>query len=518
MKTLLPNVSSPCPLRRGTKTYGLRSSIPLWRGQGEELKLRILFLAFLFIGSLNLLQAQSNYSLEDIIMMGQTRAIAARNAETRKTTSYWEWKSYQANLKPQITLNGRLPGLSRISQEVRQPDGGIQFLPIFQSNIYSELTLSQPIAATGATVFVSSALQRVDDFSQETSLYNASPLQVGFVQPLFTFNPLKWDKKIEPLRYQESQQEFLASMENIAVNSLDLFFIQMIAQIDYEIAKINLRNTDTIFQITEEKYEMGKASLNDVLQLKLEKLKAAKSLALAEQDMETAGLQLGSYISTPNAQALQLSLPEELPILAISQENALAQARQNLPNAIAFKRRAMEAEMGIAEAKGATGFSANLVGSIGFNKSGKAFGEAYQSPSQQQILSLEFSLPIVDWGRAKSQVETAAANRQLVQYEIKQDSTNLEQVILTELTLLRRYADQVALNKEVDTLAQMRYQIAQDRFLINKLSITDLSIALQEKDKAKRDYVLSLWNYWRSYYRIRELTLYDFKLNQKITY
>ncbi|MEL7339661.1 MAG: TolC family protein, partial [Bacteroidota bacterium] len=251
---------------------------------------------------------------------------------------------------------------------------------------------------------------------------------------------------------------------------------------------------------------------------KLEKLKAAKSLALAEQDMETAGLQLGSYISFPDAQRLQLDLPEELPTVVISQEAALAQAQQNLPNAIAFKRRALEAEMGIAEAKGATGFSANLAGSIGFNQSGKAFGEAYQSPTQQQLISLEFSLPIVDWGRAKSQIETATANRQLVQYEIKQDSINLEQVLLTELTLLRRYADQVALNKEVDALAQMRYKIAQDRFLINQLSITDLSIALQEKDQAKRDYVQSLWNYWRSYYRIRELTLYDFQRNQKIHY
>uniref|UniRef100_UPI000FB8D2DA TolC family protein n=1 Tax=Okeania hirsuta TaxID=1458930 RepID=UPI000FB8D2DA len=126
--------------------------------------------------------------------------------------------------------------------------------------------------------------------------------------------------------------------------------------------------------------------------------------------------------------------------------------------------------------------------------------------------------PIMDWGRAKSRVETAKANRQLVMYEIEQDSINFDQILLTELTLLRRYAKQVELNQEVDDLAQMRYQIAQDRFLINKLSITDLSIALQEKDQAKRDYVQSLWDYWKSYYRIRELTLFDFTLNQHITH
>ena len=464
------------------------------------------------------IRAQRSHSLEEIILMGQSQAIAARKAATLKTTSYWEWKSYQANLKPQVTLSGRLPGFSRISQEVLQPDGSILFQSISQSNISTQVSLSQPIVATGATVFVGTDLQRFDDFTTDNSLYNATPFQLGLMQPLFAFNQLKWDKKIEPLRYQESQQEFHANMENIAVEVLDYFFIQLIAQIDYEIAKVNLNNTDTIFKITEEKFEMGKASRNDVLQLKLEKLKAAKSVALAEQDMETAHLQLGSFINYRGDVSLFLQLPEELPLLEIPTEKALEQAHKNRPNSIAFKRRALEAEMGISEAKGSRGFSANLVGSIGFNKSDKRFSEAYRNPIEQQTISLEFSLPIMDWGRAKSRVETAKANRQLVLYEIEQDSINFDQILLTELTLLRRYAKQVELNKEVDELAQMRYQIAQDRFLINKLSITDLSIALQEKDQAKRDYVQSLWDYWKSYYRIRELTLFDFTLNQHITH
>ena len=464
------------------------------------------------------LLAQTSYGLEEIIRMGQSQAIAARKAATLKTTQFWEWKMYQASLKPQVVLDGRLPGFSRISQEVRQPDGTIQFQSISQSNINTVVSLRQPILATGATVYVGTELQRFDDFTSESSLYNGTPFQLGLIQPIFAFNRLKWDKKIEPLKYKESQQEFLANMENIAVNALDYFFIQMIAQIDYEIAQQNLSNTDTIFKITEEKFEMGKASRNDVLQLKLERLKAVKSVALAEQDMETAGLQLSSYINYRDAENLKLSLPEELPLVEIPTEKALTEASKNRPNSIAFKRRALEAEMGIAEARGSRGFSANLIGSVGYNKSDKLLENVYQNPTQQQTLSIEFTLPIIDWGRAKSRVETAKANRQLVQYEIEQDSINFDQVLLTELTLLRRYAKQVSLNKEVDDLAQMRYQIAQEAFLINKLSITDLSIAIQEKDNAKRDYVRSLWDYWRSYYRIRELTLYDFRLNQIITH
>ena len=46
------------------------------------------------------------------------------------------------------------------------------------------------------------------DFDRERTIYNGRPFSIGFEQPLFGFNELRWDKKIEPLRYQESQQHF----------------------------------------------------------------------------------------------------------------------------------------------------------------------------------------------------------------------------------------------------------------------------------------------------------------------
>ncbi|RQH22481.1 hypothetical protein D5R40_30915 [Okeania hirsuta] len=56
----------------------------------------------------------------------------------------------------------------------------------------------------------------------------------------------------------------------------------------------------------------------------------------------------------------------------------------------------------------------------------------------------------------------------------------------------------------------MRYQIAQDRFLINKLSITDLSIALQEKDQANEITFNRFGTTGRAIIEFAELTLFDF--------
>ncbi|MEX2336235.1 MAG: TolC family protein, partial [Fulvivirga sp.] len=64
--------------------------------------------------------------------------------------------------------------------------------------------------------------------------------------------------------------------------------------------------------------------------------------------------------------------------------------------------------------------------------------------------------------------------------------------------------------KKSDEVAQERYNVAQNRYLIGKIDITNLNIALEEKDEAKTSYIQALRSFWTAYYNLRRLTLYDF--------
>ena len=72
--------------------------------------------------------------------------------------------------------------------------------------------------------------------------------------------------------------------------------------------------------------------------------------------------------------------------------------------------------------------------------------------------------------------------------------------------------------EEADKVAENGYQIALKKFQNGEISITDLNISLAERESAKRDYISTLEAYWRSYYNLRILTLYDFEMHQKIWY
>jgi outer membrane protein TolC len=133
-------------------------------------------------------------------------------------------------------------------------------------------------------------------------------------------------------------------------------------------------------------------------------------------------------------------------------------------------------------------------------------------------VQLEFDIPILDWGRSKSRTNTAQANLQFTQYAVEQDKQAFTQEIVTQVTLFDMMKDQLELTARTDSIASEKYNIAQQRYVLGNLSITDLSIAFQEKDQAKRDYIAALRDFWGAYYQLRYLSLYDFEKNQKITY
>ena len=457
-------------------------------------------------------------TLQQIVEMAKEKSIASKQALTTKETRYWQYRTYRSNYQPQLALNGTLPGYNKTFTEVVQPDGTIQFQSVHNNNSSLNLSFSQSIAATGGTVFGTTQLQRFDDFDRKNTLYNGVPFGIGYAQPLWQFNPLRWDKKIEPLKFDESKQAFIESMEQIAITANGYFFDLLLAQVNLQIAETNLVNTQKIQQVADEKYGLGKISKNEILQLQLEHLKAQKAVGIAKRDMEIATLNLRSYTGLQNTEKIALSLPYSNISMDVSPGKVLEEAYANRSDAIAFTRRMAEANRDVAKAKGDNGLNAMLTAQIGYSKSADVIPKVYKSPQDQQEIQLIFTIPILDWGRSKSRTKTAEANLQFTQYSVEQDKQIFTQQIVTQVTLFDMMKDQIVLTATADSIASEKYQIAKDRYVLGNLSITDLSIAFQEKDQAKRDYISALRDFWGAYYQLRYLSLYDFEKNEKIKY
>ena len=463
-------------------------------------------------------QAQQAFTLDDIIHRAKTQSPSSKWAETRKETRFWAYRSFRTDYNPQLRLEGDVPVYYKSVNQIIQQDGTIRYLPVQQTNNSLTLGLFQPVPFTGGTISANSGLGFFKDYNDESNLseqWRGSVFYVALNQPLFSFNRYRWNKRIQPLLYEESKREYVEEMEEIAGRAVQRFFNVLEQQINHQIATFNLANNDTIYQIEQGRYNIGTTSLDKLLQVELQLLTSRQQVAQATLDLETARLQLRSYIGLNDGEQFQLVLPEQIPSFDVNVDEALAYAEKNRADHIGFERRRLEGEADIARAKG-NRFQVAARAAYGLNNNGLVLNDVYQSPTEQQQFSLGFSVPVLDWGRNKAMMRTAIAQKQLADFQIAQDEIDFEQNILTQVRQFEMLRLQLEITKKSDEVAAERYNVSQNRYLIGKIDITNLNIALTEKDAAKRRYIQALRDFWLAYYNLRMLTLYDFSSDRQL--
>jgi outer membrane protein TolC len=485
-----------------------------------------LLLAGLLVGGARPAAAQA-LSLPALIAQTQATAAPAQQARAAREGGYWAYRAYQASYRPQLGLAGTVPNFNRAIIPVVQPDGTTEFQSVRYNNSLLALNLSQNIGLTGGQVVIGSQVQRFDDFARQEKRYNNQPFTLGLTQPLGYFNALRWDRRIAPLLYQESQRQYLEAREAIAQRVTELFFDVLLQQVAAAVAGQNAQATTELLRVGREKYALGRLSQSDLLQLELNQLDARQAQTQARLDAETATVSLRTYCALPTEAAAPaaadaeaalppLAVPTPAPALAVVPAEALAQARQHRAATLGFARRQLQADRDVAQARGTTGFLATLTANLGYVNQAPGLRESYLALQNQQQVALNFALPLVDWGRRRATIRTAELARDQAAAAVSQDQRAFEQTVLTQAAQVPALAGQARLAARDDTLAQRRYAITRATYEAGRLSLTDLTLASAAKDQARRTYILALRAGWVAYYRLRGLTLFDFETQQAL--
>jgi outer membrane protein TolC len=378
------------------------------------------------------------------------------------------------------------------------------------------LSLNQNIALTGGTISLSSQLERVDVFGDNSSTgFAIVPFSINYSQNSLFYNQFKWDKKIEPLLYEEAKREFIENMVQISLNTSRRYFALLKAQVQSKIAKSNLSNQDTLFQISKGRFRMGKIAENDLLQIELSVLNSRNDVTTNEINFKRTSQNLSRYLSLDTENIL-LNIPKELSIFKVTVKKAIDEAKSNRKAVIEFRRKRLQAEQDVAEVKGSNRLRLSLNANFGISQQGNVFNDLFQNYNQQQNVMLSIGMPILDWGVSKSRRKLVEANKDLVDTNIEQDKQEFEQEIYLHVLNWQNQRSFLETAKKAQEIAIKRYDITKKRFVLGKITITDLNLALQEKDRSVLQYLNSLENFWIDYYTLRRLTLYDFIENKKI--
>ncbi len=479
-------------------------------------KIKIISL-ILFVALVKITVAQNNLTLSDVIHLAHGQSLSQKKVDNAFENKYWQYNSFKKLFLPKVNFEGTLPDFNVGFSQVVQPDGTVSFQRTSKMSSNASIAINQPIKWTGGNLFLSTNLLRFDWLGDSPfTSYRVNPFYIGFSQPLLKHNPYKWSKKIEPLVYEESKRMSIEQSEDVSREAVRLFFSVLSNLSRYEVAKLNKRNSDTLYQISKGRYSLGKIAENELLQIELTTLNAEKSLAQSALDVRVSEQALKTFLKTPYNQALNLTIEEELPLKVVDVQKIVSLARNHRSEYVAYERRLLESNRELDKVKKNNSFNADLFVAYGVSQTASDLESSYQNPLGQKQVKLGVKVPIYNWGLSKSNIKQQQANSELIENQIEQDKKNFEQQVFIIASQFNIMSQQVTISQKAMVVAKKRYEVSKQRYLIGKSDLLTFNNSLQERDLAIASYYQTISEYWLSFYNIRKLTHFDFVNNKEI--
>lgn len=468
-----------------------------------------------------LLPAQEMYvlTLQDAVQLAQKQSPLAISAIKQAKSQEWSYKSASANRLPQIGFNSNLPGFTRSINSVVQPDGRTTFVQQRQAFSNGGFTLDQNLMTTGGRVSLSSGLSRIDIIDANNAFstqWQSTPLLVTYSQPVGRVNDLKWNWRLQGLRYKQSQKRLAEQLEDLNLQITQKFFDLIVAEKSLRNSEKNVAVNDTIFMLAKGRFGLGKIAENDLLQSELALMNARNNFNQQKLMMSNLEMELKNMLGLNKDDKIVLKAPTEIPNLIIDPEKAVAEAKKNRSDMIGNEIQLVQASYDLKSAKSDARPGANLSVSYGLNQTSNDVGTVYNTPLDQQRFSVGINIPIYGFGKNRASVMSAKENFESQQVQVAYNTLTFEQAIRFKVMEFDQLRERMVISAKADTIAQKRFEVTKNRYLIGKIDVTNLTIAQNEKDDALRSYLQTLGDMWAAYYQLRRLTLYDFEKNALI--
>lgn len=482
---------------------------------------------FLAIAQLSIVNCQLSIAqrrvvldLDRTISLSTDSSLSAQKYQSVYDVSRYEYLSWQASRKPQISLQSTPVMYERY---MTQRYVSTEDVDVYrqQRTFYSQAGISatQTMENWGGYFYGSTQLGFLRTFGdQNQTQFMTVPVAVGYKQDLLFYNPLKWAKKIEPLKLARAEKELVYGIETTSEEAVARFFTLALAQDQQRMAEEYLASCDTIYAIAERRYKIASIPKAELSMLELQKTNARTSLTNARIARNRAAKELATYLGMDRATDIELIIPSVIGSMHIDATEAIALARENNPTYLAKRQTTAEARREAERAKVEKIFSVSLDASVGLNQVADNFSEAYRNLLSQDKATITLSIPLKDWGKRKNAYLAARSTVDVAERAEQESARDIELEVALTVADFNERQSIVETSRQALTIAEDTYAQTLQRFIRAQANAYDLSLAQSHWQTARQNQIASLQNYWLSYFHLRRLTLYDYQHNKSITY
>ena len=197
-------------------------------------------------------------TLAEAIALARTQSVDAAVALNELKTAYWEYRTFRADLLPEINFTGTLPNYNKSYSTYQNSDGSYSFVRNNTLGLSGALSIDQNIWFTGGKLSLASSLDYIKQLgSGGDKQFMSVPVSLELTQPIFGVNSLKWNRRIEPVRYAEAKAAFISATEQVTMKTITYFFELLLAKEALATAQQNKANSDRLYEVAIAKRKMG---------------------------------------------------------------------------------------------------------------------------------------------------------------------------------------------------------------------------------------------------------------------
>ena len=468
---------------------------------------------------LSIAQQRVTLDLDRTVRLATDSSLAVQKYQSVYDASRYKYLSWQASRKPQFSLESTPIMYQRY---MTQRYLSAEDLDVYrqQRMFYSQAGIyaTQTMESWGGEFYGSTQLGFLRTFGDDDKTqYMSVPIKVGYKQDLLFFNPLKWNRQIEPMKLTLAEKTLAYGIETTSEEAVGKFFTLALAQEQLRMAEEYLTSCDTIYSIAERRFRIASISKAELSILELEKTNARTTLANARISRSRAAQDLATYLGMERSTNIELIIPAVMQNLHVDAKEAIQHARENNPQYLSSREAVTEARRDAERARIEKNFSMSLDASIGLNQVADRFADAYRHLLSQDMATITLSVPLKDWGKRKNAYLAARSTVEATERAEQEAARDTELDVALTVADFNERQDIVETARQALTIAEDAYAQTLQRFIKAQADAYSLSIAQSHWQTARQNQIASLQNYWLAYYHLRRLTLYDYQHHQPIS-
>jgi len=380
--------------------------------------------------------------------------------------------------------------------------------------------VQQPILITDGTISLTNEFgwqqSSSDAVANSESKVFYNNLYLNLNQPLFTYNRLKLQLKQLELNYENANISYALQRLNLERNVTQYFYSVYMAQMNLNIAKEELANTQKSYDIINNKVDAGLAAKEELYQAELNLATSKSTVQNDEVTLANAKDQLKLYLG--------MDLFEDISVLANIAENPvkvdLDKAIENgLKSRMELRQREIDVEMSqfdMITTKALNEFSGALNLRLGIAGDNPNLSNVLDAPTSSPSISLSFSIPLFDWGEKKARIAAQEATIKSTQLNQEDEKNQIIIGIRQAYRNLQNQQTQIEIAKQNETNAELTYEINLERYSNGDLTGMDLNLYQSQLSQKKVASAQALINYKIELLNLKIQSLYDFENNKPI--